>query len=102
LQDIDFRHRQAELGFWLEALPGSEGLQVDVAQAALAFAFTTMELNSMRALITPGNLATAGILTALGMRQLQPTSKAGYVWTRFDDVHIWTITKRYWTEQLRS
>jgi len=102
LQDIDFQHRRAELCFWLETFQGSGDFQLDVAHAALAFAFATMELNSIRALSTPGRLAPTGVLTALGMRQLQPTSKAGSVWTRFDDVHIWTITKHHWAEQLGS
>jgi RimJ/RimL family protein N-acetyltransferase len=102
LQDIDFQHRQAELCFWLENLHGSGEFQLDVAHATLAFAFTTMELNSIRALSTPGRIGPAGVLTALGMRQLQPTSTAGTVWTRLDDVHIWTITKHHWAEQLGS
>lgn len=48
-----------------------------MTNAALAFAFTVMELNSIRALSAPGRLGPSGVLTALGMRQLQPTSKAG-------------------------
>src|SRR5579863_9893492 len=89
LQDIDFQHGQAELCFWLETLHGSEEFQLDVAQAALAFAFTTMGLISMRSVSAPGRSEPTGVLTVLGMRQLPPTSKAGSVWTRFDDVHIW-------------
>ena len=102
LDDIDLQHRQAELCFWLDCLHGSKEFQVEVAHAALAFAFTSMALTSMRSVSVPGRSEPAGVLTTLGMRQLQPTSRQGHVWTRFDDVHIWTITRDHWLQRLRS
>ena len=102
LQDIDFQHRQAELSFWMETLQGSNEFQLQVAHAALAFGFMSLELTSMRSVSTPGRFEPAGVLSALGMRQLGPTSREGSVWTRFDDVHIWTIARDQWAEQLRS
>jgi RimJ/RimL family protein N-acetyltransferase len=101
LQDIDFHHRQAELCFWLAPISNSDDFQLDVTQTALAYAFTTMGLNSMRAVTIPGQVRPEAALTILGMSQLQPPAKAGSVWTRFDDVHIWTIDRHHWAQHRR-
>jgi len=102
LCDIDFQHRTAELRFWIEPIPNSEEVASDAAQAVLAFAFSNLELHSMRAISEPGASQVTEILEALGMRQLRPTPKVGSAWTRFDDVNIWTLTKCLWQERLQS
>jgi len=100
LHDIDLERKQAELCFWLVPIPDADELLMEAAQTALAFAFETLHMNTMRAVSIPGKPQTSGILTSIGMRLLQPTCQGSSDWTRFNDVHIWTITRSGWEHRL--
>jgi len=100
LHDIDLERGHAELCFWLELIPDSGDVMVEAAQTTLAFAFENLRMNSMRAVSTPVRAGVAELLSSIGMRRLQPICDVGSDWTRFNDVHIWTITRRRWEQRL--
>jgi len=101
LHDIDLERHHAELCFWLEPFPKSGEVMLEAAQTALAFAFTNLNMVSMRALSTPNRNGAAQLLIEIGMQLLQPARSQGTYWTRFDDVNIWTLTRPRWQRQLR-
>jgi RimJ/RimL family protein N-acetyltransferase len=100
LHDIDLERGHAELCFWLELIPNSGDVMLEATQTALAFAFENLRMNSMRAVSTPVRAGVGELLSSIGMRRLQPICDVGSDWTRFNDVHIWTITRRRWEQRL--
>jgi len=100
LHDIDLERRHAELCFWLEPFPNSGEVMLEAAQTALAFAFANLNMSSMRAVSAPDRDQAAELLGGIGMRLLQPVREDSSHWTRFNDVHIWTITRRDWEQRL--
>jgi RimJ/RimL family protein N-acetyltransferase len=96
LHDIDLERGHAELCFWVASNVNPDAVMKEAAQTALAFAFETLHMSSMRAVSLPGKVGAAELLSSVGMRRLQPVCEGDSNWTRFSDVHIWTITRNRW------
>ncbi len=65
----DRTHRRAELGFILGRAHWGRGLASDAVRAALAFAFSEMDLHRVEADVDPENGASLALLARLGFRE---------------------------------
>jgi [ribosomal protein S5]-alanine N-acetyltransferase len=69
LHHLDALNRRAELGYWIGRPFRRQGYGAEAAAGATAFAFRRLGLLRVEARITPGNVASAGVLRAVGYRR---------------------------------
>lgn len=100
LQNIDLEERQGELTFWIG--PGMERVRhaTEATQAALAFAFTTLQLERVRAFHLARNLLAARVLSRIGVQQQAPLDQWVYGSDWYQDVIVREISKSDWLDSL--
>jgi RimJ/RimL family protein N-acetyltransferase len=96
LQDIDLEHSQAELRFWMEPQPGWVQRAVEAGQAVLAYAFGNLSLITVHAFSACSQYSAYEVLTRIGMRPLEPNSRARESWERCPEVDVWNIARHRW------
>jgi [ribosomal protein S5]-alanine N-acetyltransferase len=69
LHDIDLQDRQAEIDLRMASCSNRASLAMEAGQAALAFAFTTLQMNHVCAFHLARNSFAAHALTDIGMQQ---------------------------------
>jgi RimJ/RimL family protein N-acetyltransferase len=93
---------QAEISFWIADRLSRKDLAIEAAQAALAFAFTSLHLDTVRAHQMSGNPLVARILRQLGMKNDSAAPQAVARWGRTEWVLGWTVSKTAWMTSLQD
>lgn len=101
LQDIDLEHSQAELRFWMEPERGWIQWAVEAGQAVLAYAFANLSLITVHAFSGCTQSSVYEVLIRIGMRPLEPNSKARESWERCPDVDVWNVARHRWMRSIR-
>jgi len=96
LQEVD--HDSAELSFWISERMERRDLAIDAAQAALAFAFTTLHLRRIEALQLADCQLVGRVLLRIGM-QAQSAMHISK-WGRTEEVVPWSVDYSDWVDAL--
>src|SRR5665213_1621726 len=96
LHDIQLELGRANVSFWIADRLARKDLAIKAAQAALAFAFTSLQLDTVEAHQLAGNPLVARILRRLGMNPDKAAPQAVSGWGQCEDVFGWTISKGPW------
>jgi RimJ/RimL family protein N-acetyltransferase len=99
LHHIESKNRQAELSFWIG---GKErrSYALEAAQAALAFAFATLQLHRVCAFHLASNLCAGLTLTRIGMRPEGVLRQRVCRSQQFEDVIASAILSQDWLQSL--
>ena len=100
LEHIDLLNRQAELSFWIGRGMECRGYATEAAQAALAFAFSTLEMNRVGAFHLARDIVAARILSKIGMQQEGLLRQRVCKWDQFEDVCVSGMLKSEWLASL--
>lgn len=68
-QELDFRHRKASLGYWLESSRQGQGIMTAAAADLLQFGFATLDLNRMEIRARTDNVRSCAVAERLGFKQ---------------------------------
>ena len=103
VHDIHLERGRASVSFWIAERIARKDLAFEAAQAALAFAFTTLQINSVQAHQLLGSPLVARVLRRLGMKPdtvvPQPVSR----WERCEEeVLPWSVSRRAWLSSLQN
>jgi ribosomal-protein-alanine N-acetyltransferase len=93
LRDIDWEHRQAELGFWIGRDWWGQGYAREAAGAVVQFGLRTLELNRICAHHMARNPASGRVLLALGMRREGVLRQRVSKWGKYEDVVLYAILR---------
>lgn len=102
VHDIQLQRGRAELSFWIAERIARKDLTIEAAQAALAFAFTSLQLDTVCALQLSGKPFTARILRRLGMKLESATAQSVWRWDRSEEVFSWSVSRATWMMALRD
>jgi ribosomal-protein-alanine N-acetyltransferase len=100
LHNIDLEERQAELTFWIGSGTERGRHAAEAAQAALAFAFATLQLDRVCAFHLTRNVLATRILSRIGMKQEGPLDHRGYGSDQNENVIVRAIQKSEWLKTL--
>lgn len=92
LHRLEPRHGVGELTFFIDPDRHGRGYAREACAAALAHGFEKLTLNRVQAFAWAGNVRSAGVLTALGMRQEGRMRERGFRRGAFEDVLVWAMT----------
>jgi [ribosomal protein S5]-alanine N-acetyltransferase len=100
LDNLDLEECQAELTFWMG--PGAERARyaAEATQAALAFAFTTLQINQVCAFHLTRNHLAMRVLARIGMQQEGPLDQRLCTSDQLDNVIVRAITRADWLASL--
>jgi ribosomal-protein-alanine N-acetyltransferase len=103
VHDIRLDRGRATVSFWIAERIARKDLAFEAAQAALAFAFTTLQINTVEAQQLLGSPLVARVLRRLGMKPdtvvPQPVSR----WERHEEeVLPWSVSRRAWLSSLQN
>jgi RimJ/RimL family protein N-acetyltransferase len=102
LHDIQLELGRANLSFWIADRLARKALAIEVAQAALAFAFTSLQLDTVQAHLLSGNPLLARVLRRLGMKSDIATLQTESRWGRSEEVLPWSMSKATWMASLQD
>jgi [ribosomal protein S5]-alanine N-acetyltransferase len=102
LHDIQLQLGHANLSFWIADRLARKELTIEAAQVALAFAFTTLQLEAVNAHLLGGNPLMARVLRRLGMKSDTATLQTESRWGRSEEVLLWSISKATWMASLQD
>jgi RimJ/RimL family protein N-acetyltransferase len=102
LHDIQLEHGRANISFWIAERTVRKDLAIEAAQAALAFAFTSLQLDSVHAHLLGGNPLMARILRRLGMKADTGSFQTESRWGRSEEVLPWSESKANWMASLQD
>jgi [ribosomal protein S5]-alanine N-acetyltransferase len=98
LQEVDQHSGSAELSFWISERMERRDLAIDAAQAALAFAFTTLHLRRVEALQLTDCQLVGRVLLRVGMQARSPLRICK--WGRSEEVVRWSVEYSQWVDSL--
>ena len=98
LHNIDLGHRQAEISFLISREMVRRGYATEATQAALAFAFITLEMNRVCAFHLARNRLATRILAKMGMRPGRALAAVGLQKGSFRDVIISGLSRFDWLQ----
>ncbi|HTV79048.1 MAG TPA: GNAT family N-acetyltransferase [Steroidobacteraceae bacterium] len=102
LHDIDNRKERAELSLWVAERSERKEFGIEAAEAALAFAFTDLQLGRVQACQLAGNPLLARILRRIGMKAEITVLRTLCRWGRSDDGWVWSIDHADWMNSLQA
>ena len=102
LHEIQLDRGWANLSFWIADRIARKDLAIEAAQAALAFAFTSLQIDTVHAHQLTGNPLTPRILRRLGMQPETGTPQAMSGWGRSEDVLAWNVSRTAWMATLQD
>jgi RimJ/RimL family protein N-acetyltransferase len=102
LHDIQLQLGRANLSFWIADRLARKDLAIEAAQAALAFAFTSLQLDTVHAQLLGGNPLIARVLRQLGMKSGTATLQTESRWGRSEEVLPWSMSKAMWVASLQD
>lgn len=96
LHKWDKEHHRAEIGYELTSRAWRQGLMSEALEAALEYAFTSMECNRVEALVTVGNKASRGILEKTGFTLEGTLRQYERARGKFQDQWIFSLLRKEW------
>ncbi len=99
LHHIELKSRQAELSFWIDGR-ARQSYALEASQAALAFAFVTLQLHRVRAFHRAHHLCAGSTLSRLGMRPEGMLPHHALRWARPEHVIASVILRSDWLQSL--
>jgi RimJ/RimL family protein N-acetyltransferase len=93
LHDIDSKHSQAELGFWVGLPWWGLGYATEAARECLRFGFRELSLNRIYAYHMARNPQAGNLLRKLGMKQEGILRQRLRKWGVFEDVVLYAILR---------
>jgi ribosomal-protein-alanine N-acetyltransferase len=96
LRDIDFEHRQAELGFWIGVDWWGRGYAREAARAVIRFGFETLGMNRICAHHMTRNPASGRVLEAVGMQREGVLRQRVQKWGVYEDVVLYAVLRDEW------
>ncbi len=102
LHDIRLQLGCANLSFWIADRLARKDLAGEAAQAALAFAFTSLQLDVVHAHLSSGNPLLARVLRRLGMKTDTAMLQSESRWGRSEEVLPWSMSKATWVASLQD
>jgi RimJ/RimL family protein N-acetyltransferase len=102
LHDIQLQLGRANLSFWIADRLARKDLAIEAAEAALAFAFTSLQVDAVHAQQLPGNPLMARILRRLGMTPDAAAHQAVSRWGQSEEVLAWSISRAPWMASLQD
>jgi RimJ/RimL family protein N-acetyltransferase len=103
LHDIQLEWGEANVSFWIAERISRKERAIEAAQAALAFAFTSLQMNTVHAHQLSGNPLVARVLRLIGMkpdRALPQTLLQGD--GREEEVLPWSVSRATWLASLHN
>ena len=102
LDNVDLDERQAELSFWMG--PGTQRARhaAEATQAALAFAFTTLQVNQVCGFNLTRDHLAGHVLVRIGMQQEGPLDQRLSTSDEFDTVIMRAISRTDWLDSLTA
>jgi RimJ/RimL family protein N-acetyltransferase len=100
LQDIHLQDLQVELRFWIDGGVHRGRYALEASQAALAFAFTTLEMNHVCAFHLERDALAKHTLAKIGMRQQTTLRQRINKWDQFEEVIVRAVSRSDWLESL--
>jgi [ribosomal protein S5]-alanine N-acetyltransferase len=102
LHDIQLQLGRANISFWIADRLARKDLAIEAAQAALAFAFTSLQLDTVHAHLLGGNPLFARVLHRLGMKSDTVTRQSEPLWGRSEEVLPWSMSRATWMASLQD
>jgi ribosomal-protein-alanine N-acetyltransferase len=102
LHDIQLERGRANISFWIADRISRKDLAIEAAQAALAFAFTSLKLDTVQADQLTGNPLVARILSRLGLKPDSGAPHAVSAWGRSEEVLAWSVSRATWMASLQD
>lgn len=102
LHDISPGGGQADLSLWIAERLERKDLGIEAAQAALAFAFTDLQLGRVQAHQLAGNPLLARILRRIGMKPEAAARQLLSRWGRTDEGWVWSVDRLDWMSSLQG
>jgi [ribosomal protein S5]-alanine N-acetyltransferase len=103
VHDIQLERGQANISFWIAQRILRKDLAFEAAQAALAFAFTTLEIDSVQAQQLLGSPLMARVLRRLGMKPNNVVPQPVSRWERCEEeVLAWSVSRATWLSSLQN
>lgn len=102
LHDIQLERGRANISFWIADRISRKDLAIESAQAALAFAFTALQVDSVQADQLTGNPLAARILSRLGLQPDGGAPHAVSAWGRSEEVLAWSVSRATWMASLQD
>ncbi len=102
LHDIQLQLGRANLSFWIADRLARKDLAIEAAQAAMAFAFTSLQLDTVHAHLLGGNPLIARVLHRLGMKSDSVPLQSEPHWGRSEEVLPWSMSKATWMASLQD
>ncbi len=102
LHDIQISNRRAELRFWTAERIGHILLTLEAAQAAVSFAFTCLQTESVLAYSPDSNPQVSRILRQFGMQRGTNAPDAKSRWQHSDEVVPWSVSRSHWAASLQG
>ena len=99
---FDEAFQRAETGYELRRDCWRQGIMREALSAALTFAFTTMGLHRVEAVVDDGNDASQGLLRALGFTHEGRLRQRFFFRDRFWDEHYFGLLADEWQEGSRA
>lgn len=93
LRDIDRKHMQAELSFWIGVDWWNQGYAAEAARSALDYGFNQLRLNRIYAHHMIRNPASGRVLLKIGMKQEGLMRERVRKWDLFENVILYAILR---------
>jgi [ribosomal protein S5]-alanine N-acetyltransferase len=102
LHDIQLYCGQAEISFWIAERISRKDLAIEAVQAALAFAFTSLQVDAVQTHQLTGNPMVARVLRRVGMKPDTAAPVNIYRWERSEEVLSWRVSRAIWIDSLHN
>ncbi|MGG1876660.1 GNAT family protein [Paenibacillus cisolokensis] len=89
-------YNRAEIGYELDSVYHGQGLAKEALTAAIQYAFETMGLNRIGALVYPENEASAGLLLRLGFELEGLLKQYALFRDRYQDLNMYALLREQW------
>jgi [ribosomal protein S5]-alanine N-acetyltransferase len=100
LQEIDAANGQARLSLWIGARLERRDLAIEAAQAALAFAFTSLDLHRVYSQQLAADQLYGRVLFRLGMKLVAGQRQLVSRWGRQEEMLLWDLRQADWLAAL--
>ncbi|MBE2287912.1 MAG: GNAT family N-acetyltransferase [Chitinophagaceae bacterium] len=94
-------HYRAEIGYLLHPAFHRKGIMSEAVTAALTYGFGEMELNSVEAIVTPGNDPSVGLLEHKGFLREGHFRQNRYSNGKFLDTFVFSLRSADWQNRMR-
>jgi [ribosomal protein S5]-alanine N-acetyltransferase len=100
LHDIDAANGQARMSLWIGARLERRDLAIEAAQAALAFAFTSLDLHRVYAQQLAADPPYGRVLLRIGMKLVAGQRQVVARWGHQEEMLLWDLRQADWLAAL--